>query len=164
MKAKRSFRTFAFQQWFRLSRPMTLGVRGVVQDSEGQVLLLKHTYTAGWHFPGGGVERGEPAETALEREMLEEAGIQITERPSLHGVFSNHDIFRNDHVLVFRIRDYRETEPTSVNEIAEIGWFDPADIPDDTTPGTRARLHEIIRREPPARFWTPQGETGLTIS
>ena len=43
---------------------MTLGVRGVVLDGEDRVFLVKHSYVAGWHLPGGGVEVGE---TFLER-------------------------------------------------------------------------------------------------
>ena len=31
---------------------MTLGVRGIVLDSEEQVFLVRHSYVHGWHFPG----------------------------------------------------------------------------------------------------------------
>ncbi|MEM9842987.1 MAG: NUDIX domain-containing protein, partial [Pseudomonadota bacterium] len=37
---------------------MTLGVRAIVENAEGQVLLVRHTYTPGLYLPGGGVERG----------------------------------------------------------------------------------------------------------
>ena len=46
----------------RTRRGMTLGVRGLVTNEAGEVLLIKHTYLAGWYLPGGGVERGETAE------------------------------------------------------------------------------------------------------
>ena len=69
-----AIRTRLFQTWFRLSRPMTLGVRAIIENEAGEVLLVRHTYTKGLFFPGGGIERGETAGEALERELQEEAG------------------------------------------------------------------------------------------
>lgn len=43
----RKLRMFLFRQYFRLSRPMTLGVRALVRNTEGQILLIRHTYTVG---------------------------------------------------------------------------------------------------------------------
>ncbi|HYV61483.1 MAG TPA: NUDIX domain-containing protein, partial [Bryobacteraceae bacterium] len=45
--------------YWRFSRPMTLGVRALVVDGSGCILLVKHSYVSGWHLPGGGVEAGE---------------------------------------------------------------------------------------------------------
>ncbi len=68
------------------------------------MLLLRHTYTPGWHFPGGGVEQLETCAQSLIRELKEEAGIE-TEASALElvSVHANHAFFPNDHVLVYRV-------------------------------------------------------------
>lgn len=128
----------------RLTRGMTLGVRVLATDPQGRVMLVKHTYLAGWWLPGGGVDRGETTPDAAMRELREEAGLVATTPPRLISVHSNERFFRGDHVLVFAVDDFSLTERTSHGEIAEIGWFDPADLPDDAHRSTRARLAEIF--------------------
>jgi ADP-ribose pyrophosphatase YjhB (NUDIX family) len=98
---------------------MTLGVRGLVTDQAGRVLLIQHTYVKGWHLPGGGVDRGEAAETAVIRELVEEVGIVATSRPRLLSVHNNHARFRGDHVLYYRIDSWEQGRATSVGEIDE---------------------------------------------
>ncbi|WP_227538427.1 NUDIX domain-containing protein [Tritonibacter mobilis] len=44
--------------YFLITRGMTLGARAIVRSDDGKFLLVRHTYTPGWHFPGGGVEKG----------------------------------------------------------------------------------------------------------
>ncbi len=56
---------------------MVLGARAMLVDGDDRVLLLRHTYMPGWHFPGGGVEPGETAEDAARREAEEETGLRI---------------------------------------------------------------------------------------
>lgn len=137
----------------RLTRGMTLGVRGVAVDGEGRVLLVRHTYLHGWWLPGGGVERRQACEEALVREMREEAGVIVEGRPGLVSVHSNERFFRGDHVLVYRIDRFSLTERTSHGEIAEIGWFDPAALPEDTHRATRARLAEALGGETARLDW-----------
>ena len=62
------------------------GVRGVVLDGDNKVFLVRHSYVAGWHLPGGGVEVGDFLE-ALRRELVEEGRIELTGEPALHGLF-----------------------------------------------------------------------------
>jgi ADP-ribose pyrophosphatase YjhB (NUDIX family) len=134
--------------WFRLharlSRGLTLGVRGVVIDPEGRILLVEHTYVSGWHLPGGGVERGEVAADALARELEEEAGVKPVGPPRLVSIHSNHRRFRGDHVLVYVVETWTPTPATSRGEIHQIGWFAPNRLPAGVTGGTRARLAEIF--------------------
>jgi len=137
--------------WWRVKRGMTLGVRVAAFDAEGRVVLVRHTYTAGWHLPGGGVERGETLEAAARKEAREEAGIAL-DAPVLHGVFLNPG-FRGDHVAVF-VAGVAGPAPTdSAGEIAECGWFAPTALPDGTTAATLRRLDEIVRGVPPAPLW-----------
>ncbi len=134
---------------------MTLGVRGVATDPQGRVLLIRHTYVDGWFFPGGGVESGEVAEHALAREMAEEGGVEPTAPPELLGVFSNAPGFRNDHVLLYRITQWRACSTASDGEIAERGFFALDALPDGVSKGTLARLDEIFRAAPRATHWVP---------
>src|SRR5271169_236690 len=92
---------------FLATRPMTLGVRGVVIDAAGEVLLVKHGYVAGWHLPGGGVEAGETCESALARELAEEANVVVEAPLQLHGLFFNAHASRRDHVAVYVVRRFR---------------------------------------------------------
>jgi ADP-ribose pyrophosphatase YjhB (NUDIX family) len=131
------------QVWWRRRRGMTLGVRGIVLRDDGQVVLVRHTYVGGWHLPGGGVERGEPAEQALQRELAEEAGVEMTGPATLLGVYSNERIFRGDHVLLYAVHDWRACATDHAGEIEAVGWFAPEDLPDTATPATRRRLAEF---------------------
>lgn len=141
--------------WFRISRGLTLGVRGAVLDGEGRVLLVRHTYLAGWHMPGGGVETGETAEAALGRELDEEARIEILEPPELHGIFFNGHASRRDHVLIYVIRGFRRRPGWRPDrEIAAAEFVPLTDLPDGVTAGTRARLVEIASGTRPPPNWT----------
>ena len=140
--------------YWRFSRGLTLGVRAVVLDGDGRVFLIKHTYAEGWHLPGGGVEAGETLAQALARELREEGSIELTGPPVLHGVFFHPLYSRRDHVTIYVVRDFRQTEtPMPNREIAAHGFF-PADaLPADTTAGTRARIAEVLGGQPPAERW-----------
>ncbi len=137
----------------RARRGMTLGVRGLVTDDLGRVLLLQHTYIPGWFMPGGGVERHETAQLSLHRELIEEAGVEMTEPPTLLSVHLNEPGFTGDHVLLYRVNRWRQVAATSRGEILELGFFDLDDIPAETTRGTRARLLEVLRGQAPDPYW-----------
>ena len=133
-----------FRLYARLTRGMTLGVRGVVLNEAGEVLLVEHTYIAGWHLPGGGVELGETIEAALARELVEEAGVSVVGRPTLVTVHSNLATFRGDHVLLYRVEAWTSCQATSRGEILHVGWFAPEALPEGTTGPTRRRVAEAL--------------------
>lgn len=134
---------------------MTLGVRAIVENADGEVLFVRHTYTSGLHFPGGGVERGETVLFSLTRELEEEGGVALTGGADLIGVFSNHRVFRNDHVILYRVKagDWTPCGNPVGREISEIVWADPAQPPEDVTDGTRRRLAELYGSQPVSPYW-----------
>ncbi len=139
---------------FLMTRPMTLGVRGVVIDADGSVLLVRHGYVPGWHFPGGGVEVGETFVHALGRELEEEACIRATGAPVLHGLFFNGHVSRRDHVAVYVVRDYEVLGVRAPDREIEEARFFPRDaLPAGTSAGTRARLAEILDGAPVSDLW-----------
>ncbi len=136
-------------------RGMTLGVRGAAIDGEGRVCLVRHTYTAGWHLPGGGVETGESAVEAMLREFREEAELAV---PSgglrLHGFYRNRAASGRDHVALYVAPAFtRLREKAPDREIAACGFFPLDALPEGTTRATVERLREIREEIPPADTW-----------
>lgn len=142
-----------FRAWWRLRRPTTLGVRAIVTDVEGRVLLVRHSYARGWHLPGGGVERLETAADAIRREVAEEGGAEATETPLLLGFFANHANFPNDHIALYRITAWQPCAPAVSGEISERGFFALDALPGGTTGATRRRLAEVFKGAAQAADW-----------
>jgi len=140
--------------YWRFQRGMTVGVRAVVLDAEGRVFLIRHSYVAGWHLPGGGVEPGETLLAALARELAEEGNITFTHVPPLHGVFYNSLASRRDHVAVYVLRDFHQPSlPAPNREIIAHGFFRPDTLPADATPGTCRRIAEVVHGAPMSDLW-----------
>ena len=135
-----------------LKRPVTLGVKAVVCDVDERILLVRHGYLPGWHFPGGGVEAGETCSQALARELEEEAMITIDAPPLLHGVFHNVRASRRDHVVVYLVQRFRirRTETGLGDPRSSIfPAFDAAAGDDGGHPGSAGRdLRQGANRRP----------------
>ncbi|MGV8998149.1 MAG: NUDIX domain-containing protein [Parvibaculaceae bacterium] len=142
--------------YWRITRPLTMGVRALVLDGEGCVLLVRHSYIPGWYMPGGGVERGETLRHALRREVDEEAGIILNEgvAPAMIGLLANFREFKSDHVALYLVEaDQYERVARSSLEIAEYGFFALDALPEGISPSTRARLAEFQQGLPAPDMW-----------
>ena len=56
-------------------------VCGIISNSEGKIFIARRkegkTMGGKWEFPGGKLEQGETEQACLQRELLEELGMQV---------------------------------------------------------------------------------------
>jgi ADP-ribose pyrophosphatase YjhB (NUDIX family) len=135
-----------------LITPAAFGVNAVVEDDDGNVLLVRHTYLPGWHLPGGGVNPGEPPKEAIIRELKEEIGLIDSDPPELMGIFTRKLVWIGNVIALYRFRSARFEFKRNV-EILETKFVDPKNLPEGVAPGTKRRLIEIANNTPPSHYW-----------
>jgi 8-oxo-dGTP diphosphatase len=116
-------------------------VAAVVRRDDGRFLLsrrLPESHLGGlWEFPGGAVEDGESPTEALQRELLEELGVEVAVEAPI--TFAYHGDLEGDVVLLFYRSRIEHGEPTG-REGQEVGWFTAAELPLLATPPADADL------------------------
>ncbi|TCK30121.1 ADP-ribose pyrophosphatase YjhB (NUDIX family) [Ancylobacter aquaticus] len=121
-------------------RPVLATSAAVFRD--GQVLLARRGRAPSlglWTLPGGRVEPGETLAQAAIREVAEEVGVAC----EILGVAGALDIIQRDSsgaltahfVVVSHAARWVDGEPSVGPEATEVGWFHPAALPQETTPG-----------------------------
>lgn len=141
------------QPFGRVSRGMTLGTRAVVRDADGRILVVRQSYTNGWVFPGGAVDRGEAPVTAVKREVMEETGVRVKGDVEMHGLFSNHANFPGDYVAVYLANDFEDGTWKPSLEITERAFMQPSDIAKDCSAAMRRRLDELAGKRTVSEIW-----------
>jgi ADP-ribose pyrophosphatase YjhB (NUDIX family) len=135
-----------------LFQPSILGASAIVEHSAGEIVLVKHSYMPGWGLPGGGVQRGEPAEHAVIRELQEEIGLIQSAPPEFLSLHTRKVAWFTNVIALYRLRDASIRFKPNF-EIREARFFDPSALPDDTTPGTLRRLAELAGKAPRSLYW-----------
>lgn len=105
-------------------------------DDEGRLLLARRAgrpFEGEWDFPGGFLDEAEHPLDAVRRELKEEAGVEIEPLEFL-GVWI--DRYSEDESGPATLNFYwtariLEGEPNPDDDVAELRWFDPAEIPRD---------------------------------
>jgi ADP-ribose pyrophosphatase YjhB (NUDIX family) len=113
------------------------GVRAVIRNKDGKVLLIHRKDTNRWGMPAGSVELGESVMEALKREVKEETGLKVESAepfavysdPKYSVTYPNGDqaqIF----VIVFRVDDWTGELAGENDESLGCGFFSLDDLPD----------------------------------
>jgi ADP-ribose pyrophosphatase YjhB (NUDIX family) len=108
---------------------LRLGCSAAIFDEGGRVLLTRRADNGQWCLPGGGVESGESAAEACEREVFEETGLRVRVR-RLVGVYSHPDqlvIYPDGNkafiVALHFTAEVVGGEPGLSNETTDFGYF-----------------------------------------
>ena len=105
-------------------------VAGILTDASGRVLLAQRahgSHLAGlWEFPGGKIEAGESAETALRRELHEELAIEIAAAEPLISI-PWHYPEKSIVLHALRVREFRGTPHGQQQQ--QLRW----DLPENMT-------------------------------
>ena len=131
--------------WWRLTRPCTVGVRGIIVNDAGQILLVQHSYGGRkWFLPGGGHRGGESPDETLVREMREETGLEVAVT-GLSGVYFYTGAYKRDHIYIFQCQVTGGEVAMVGGEIAAIGWFSPDHLPSNLMVGMAQILDDWRR-------------------
>ncbi len=121
-------------------------VVGAIFELDGGVVLIQRSIEPGygkWTFPGGFVERGEVAEAAATREVLEESGIEI-EVTGIVGLYTY-----TGQIPAIAVFSGRVTggEPTPLDETMAVRSFARDDLPwsEMAFPSTEQALKDYLR-------------------
>ena len=120
----------------------TIGAFALLLDDDGRVLCVKQNYPPHeWTLPGGRVEPNESPLAALHREIMEETGCRIAIERHV-GTYARIDA--DDLVLLFAARIVERAAWAPDGEIADLGFFAPAALPNPMNARHRQRIADAV--------------------
>jgi ADP-ribose pyrophosphatase YjhB (NUDIX family) len=128
----RIWRDVPFPNWLRqlflriLNPSFMVGAMALIQDEQGRVLILEHTYRRQlpWGLPGGWLKHAESPETGLSREVLEETGLSVRVERLLAAEFWGNSQLD----LLYRCSVQRGTYQSS-DETGQHRWVSVEQLP-----------------------------------
>jgi len=106
-----------------------LGCTASIFDEHGRIFLTRRTDNGEWCLPGGGMEAGESAAEACEREVWEETGLRVHLK-RLVGVYSHPDQLtiypdgNKAHIVALHFEaEVIDGEPSLSDETTDFGFF-----------------------------------------
>ncbi len=135
-----------------LRRPV-VGIAALARIPDGRYVLIRRADSGEWALPGGTLEWGETLRTAIERELLEEAGTRLVSLGEVIGVYSRPDRDPRFHavtVLVDATVAPPSHAPDNPLEILEVRVFSEAELPSVLSHGMTEMLQNARSGR---RFW-----------
>jgi 8-oxo-dGTP diphosphatase len=135
-----------------LRRPV-VGIAAMARTPDGRIVLIRRSDSGEWAMPGGTLEWGETLRTAIERELLEEAGTRLVSLGEVIGVYSRPDRDPRFHavtVIVEATVAPPSHPPDNPLEILEVRVFAEAELPGSLSHGMSEMLQNARAGR---RFW-----------
>lgn len=134
-------------------RPRTRGVKVMLFDAGGRILLIRNAYGRSDLFvlPGGGVRPWERLERAAAREIREELGCGV-DRLTLVSVHASIAEGKRDTIHLFTGLAVGEPVADGV-ELAEAAFFPLDALPEATSPATQRRIAEWLEKRAVDGSW-----------
>ena len=122
-------------------------VAGAIFELDGGIVLIQRDIEPGygkWTFPGGFVERGERAEAAAQREVLEESGLEI-EVSEIVGLYTYEGEVPAIAVFAAGVTGGK---PTPLDETMDVRSFPRDSLPwaEMAFPSTEHALKDYLRK------------------
>jgi len=117
------------------------GVRALIFNPQGEILLQRRTDMPRWCLPSGSVELDETALDALKREVAEETSLIVVEAEAM-GVYSGptqkFTYLNGDEIqcfsLAFVVRKWQGEPKADGIEGSELRFFTLSQLPDELIP------------------------------
>lgn len=105
-----------------------ISVKGLFANAEGKLLMMQED-NGKWDFPGGRIQKGEDLIACLERECIEETGLQckvLETQPSI--VYSTIDLEGRARLMVFFKIHFDSLDFKPSEECMAIGFYSKDEI------------------------------------
>ena len=124
----------------------------IIENEKGEILLGRRTDNHMWGYAGGSREIDERLEECAKRELFEETGLiademtlfMINSGPEVHYVYPNGDEVSNVEII-YLCKKYHGTLKRQEEEIEELRFFAPEDVPDAISPPIRPVVEKYLR-------------------
>ncbi len=145
----------------RISRQgkIRLGCSAAIFDEQGRIFLTRRADNDQWCLPGGGMDAGESAAEACEREVWEETGLRVHVQ-RLVGVYSHPDqlVVYPDGNMAHIVALHFEAKilsgvPVLSQETTDFGYFTLEEVAQLEMFGRhRERIIDTLENHPEARI------------